>query len=49
MHAACGARAGITALGKVSATGLMTEMGRERFPAMSDAEVTALKLYLDSR
>jgi mono/diheme cytochrome c family protein len=42
-------RTGITASGKESATGLMTEMGRGRFPAMTDDEVRALKAYLDSR
>ena len=42
-------RTGITAGGTESATGLMTEMGRKRFPAMTDDEVKALKAYLDSR
>jgi mono/diheme cytochrome c family protein len=42
-------RTGITANGKESASGLMTEVGRKRFPAMTDDEVKALKAYLDSR
>lgn len=42
-------RTGITASGKESASGLMTQMGRNRFPAMTDNEVKALKLYLDAR
>ena len=42
-------RTGITAGGTKSATGLMTEVGRKRFPAMTDDEVKALKAYLDSR
>jgi mono/diheme cytochrome c family protein len=42
-------RTGITASGKESATGLMTEMGRRRFSVMTDDEVRALKAYLDSR
>lgn len=42
-------RTGITASGKESATGLMTDVGSKRFPAMTDGEVAALKAYLDSR
>ena len=42
-------RTGITASGKESATGLMTLVGRGRAIAMTDDEVRALKLYLDSR
>jgi len=42
-------RTGITANGKESASGLMTEVGRKRFRVMTDDEVTALKAYLDSR
>jgi len=42
-------RTGITASGTESASGLMTEMGRKRFPAMTGDEVRALKAYLDSR
>ena len=42
-------RTGITVNGTESATGLMTEMGRRRFLVMTDDEIRALKLYLDSR
>lgn len=42
-------RTGITASGKESASGLMTQMGRKRFPSMTDDEVKALKAYLDAR
>ena len=42
-------RTGITAGGTKSASGLMTEVGSKRFPAMTDDEVKALKAYLDSR
>jgi mono/diheme cytochrome c family protein len=43
-------RTGITATGKESKTGLMTEIARDRFaPTLSDAEIDALKAYLDSR
>lgn len=42
-------KTGITAAGKESKTGLMTQMGRQRFHVLTDAEITALKLYLDSR
>jgi mono/diheme cytochrome c family protein len=42
-------RTGITASGKESATGLMTEMGRRRLLVMTDQEIRSLKAYLDSR
>jgi mono/diheme cytochrome c family protein len=42
-------KTGITINGTESATGLMTQMGRLRFSVMTDEEVRALKLYLDSR
>jgi mono/diheme cytochrome c family protein len=42
-------RTGITVSGLKSKTGLMSEMGRERFPVMNDEEVRALKAYLDAR
>jgi mono/diheme cytochrome c family protein len=42
-------KTGITANGTESATGLMTQMGRMRFSVMTNDEVRALKLYLDSR
>lgn len=42
-------RTGITASGTESKSGLMTDVGRNRAPAMSDQEVAALKAYLDSR
>lgn len=42
-------RTGITATGEESKTGLMTQMGRERFHVLTDAEIAALKLYLDTR
>jgi len=42
-------KSGITISGTESATGLMTQMGRMRFSVMTDDEVRALKLYLDSR
>ena len=42
-------RTGITASGTESKSGLMTDVGRNRAPAMSDQEVLALKAYLDSR
>jgi mono/diheme cytochrome c family protein len=42
-------KTGITANGKESATGLMTQMGRTRFSVMTDDEIHALKLFLDSR
>lgn len=40
---------GITAAGNESKTGLMTEMARERFHVLTDAEIAGLKLYLDAR
>ena len=42
-------KTGITVSGTESATGLMTEVGRKRFSVMTDDEIRALKLYLDSR
>lgn len=42
-------KTGITANGAESATGLMTEMGRLRFSVMTDDEIRALELFLDSR
>jgi mono/diheme cytochrome c family protein len=42
-------RTGLTLTGLQSKTGLMTMMGRQRFPALNDAEILALKTYLDSR
>lgn len=42
-------RTGITASGKESKSGLMSEVGRERAIAMTDDEVRALKTYLDAR
>lgn len=42
-------KTGITATGKESSTRLMTQMARERFHVMTDTEIAALKLYLDSR
>lgn len=42
-------RTGITAAGSNSTSGLMSAVGRERFPAMTDDEVRALKAYLDAR
>ncbi len=42
-------KTGITISGTESATGLMTLMGRMRFSVMTDDEIRALKLYLDSR
>ncbi|MBC7656196.1 MAG: c-type cytochrome, partial [Frankiaceae bacterium] len=42
-------RTGITATGKASASGLMTQIGSKRMPSMTDDEVRALKAYLDSR
>ncbi|HXH01107.1 MAG TPA: cytochrome c [Xanthomonadaceae bacterium] len=40
---------GITAAGKESRSGLMTMVARTRFSHLTAEEVTALKLYLDSR
>ena len=42
-------RTGITAAGTESASGLMSEMGRTRFSALTDAEVADLHRYLQSR
>ena len=42
-------KTGITAIGAESAAGLMTEMGRLRFSVMTDDEIRALELFLDSR
>lgn len=42
-------RTGITKAGTESTSGLMTEMGRKRFPAFTDEEVAAIKAYLDRR
>jgi len=42
-------KTGVTAAGTESKTGLMSKMGRQRFHVLTDAEVAALKLYLDSR
>jgi mono/diheme cytochrome c family protein len=43
-------RTGITASGKESRTGLMSEVARERFaPSLTDAELDALKAFLDGR
>ena len=42
-------RTGITASGKTSTSGLMSEVARERFPSMTDDEVHDLKAYLDAR
>ena len=42
-------RTGITLAGTESATGLMSEMGRGRFVALTDAEVAELHRYLQTR
>jgi len=42
-------KTGITASGKESKSGLMTRMGQQRFSSMTDAEIEALKVYLDAR
>jgi mono/diheme cytochrome c family protein len=42
-------KTGITATGRESASGVMTKVARKRFSVMTDAEIAALKLYLDSR
>lgn len=42
-------KTGITSTGKESATGFMSEVARSRFAGLTDEEVRALKLYLDSR
>jgi mono/diheme cytochrome c family protein len=42
-------KTGMVASGKESKTGLMTRMSEKRFSVMTDTEVNALKVYLDSR
>lgn len=42
-------KTGIAATGKDTATGRMSEVARNRFAGLTDEEVGALKLYLDSR
>jgi mono/diheme cytochrome c family protein len=42
-------RTGEVATGGESRTGFMSEVARERFSPMTDAEIAALKAYLDSR
>jgi mono/diheme cytochrome c family protein len=43
-------RTGLTASGKESKSGLMTDVARNRLaPTLTDAEIDALKAYLDSR
>jgi len=42
-------RTGIAADGKETKTGFMSGVARERFSTLTDAEVTALKTYLDAR
>lgn len=42
-------KTGITATGEESTTGLMTKVARQRFHVLTDTEIAALKLYLDSR
>ena len=43
-------RTGVTAGGRESKTGLMSRMARDRFAStLTDGEISALKLYLDSR
>jgi mono/diheme cytochrome c family protein len=42
-------RTGTTRAGTESASGLMSEMGRKRFAALTDEEVAAIKAYLDRR
>lgn len=42
-------KTGLTATGKKSRTGFMSEVAVERFSVLTDAEVAALKQYLDSR
>lgn len=42
-------KTGITAAGKESTSGLMTEISRGRLSSMTDEEITALKAYLDAR
>ena len=42
-------RTGKTAAGTESATGLMSEVARDRFAALTDAEVEQLHAYLVAR
>ena len=42
-------RTGVAANGKETATGRMSDTARWRFAKLTDEEITALKLYLDSR
>ena len=42
-------RTGITVSGLKSKTGRMSEMGRQRFPVMTDEALRALKAFLDAR
>lgn len=42
-------KTGITANGTESKSGLMTKMGRTRFSHLTEQEVVALKMYLDTR
>ncbi len=42
-------KTGTAANGKDTATGSMSRVARDRFATLTDAEITALKLYLDSR
>lgn len=42
-------RIGITANGNNSTTGMMSEVGREQFSAISDDGVRDLKAYLEAR
>jgi cytochrome c553 len=42
-------RTGLTASGKDSKTGFMSAVARQRFAGLTDAEISALKTYLDAR
>lgn len=42
-------KTGITASGKESKSGMMTGVARSRFSSMTEAEIVALKAYLDAR
>jgi mono/diheme cytochrome c family protein len=42
-------REGLTRTGAESASGLMTEVARERFVHFTDEEIAALKAFLDQR
>ena len=42
-------KTGEIATGGKSKTGMMSEVAAYRFSSLTDAEVSALKLYLDSR